>query len=307
LLFCQRYHSPVVPTFSFLIPWDEISIYLFIVIAWPRFRSDGRVLFVFALFSIAILTCDARAQSQSDNLPDAPTPQLQAGAPAPRLQGEDNPVTVRGTPRRILEDQEAIWTSPAHIRESNAFGPVALVLATALVMTTDHQVMSSSRLQNSSLNSESSTASDGLAGGFVAAPAAIFAIGALHHDDHATATGILGAEAMLDSLAVSEVIKVIAMRERPTADNAKGRFFQSDVGFDSSFPSNHAMIAWSSAAVIASEYDGWMTQIAAYGFATGVSATRVLAREHFPSDVLVGSALGWMIGRFVAHKHRYGD
>ena len=264
-----------------------------------RLPPPGPAVVLFASLSVQALTCHARAQSGSNSLPDAPSPQVQT---------EDvKPVTVRGTPLRVLEDQEAIWTSPARIRESNALGPVALVLATTVVVATDHQVMSSSRLRNSSLNSKASSASNGLTGGFVAAPAALFSIGALRHDDHATETGILGGEAMLDSLAVSEVIKAISRRERPTVDNAKGRFFQSGVGIDSSFPSNHAIVAWSSAAVIATEYNGWLTKLSAYGLATGVSASRIAARQHFPSDVLVGSAVGWMIGRYVVHKHRHAD
>jgi len=248
-----------------------------------------------AAILIPFLTCGASAQNTSSGLPDAPTPQTQASK---------NPVTIRGTPRRIFEDQEAIWTSPAHIRESNALAPAALVLATAVVMTTDHQVMSSSRLQNTSLNNEASTASNGLVGGFIAAPVAIFALGAMHRDDHATETGILAGEAVLDGLGVSEVMKGISRRERPTVDNAKGRFFQPGVGLESSFPSNHAFIAWTSASVIASEYNGPLTEISAYGLATGVSISRVLARQHFPSDVLVGSAVGWMIGRYIVRKHR---
>lgn len=232
-------------------------------------------------------------QSQQSTLPDAPQPQ----------KPDPDAATVRNTPRNILKDQEAIWTSPIHLNTSNAFGPVVLVLATTAVVTTDHQVMSDHFL-DTSLNSDASTASNGLTGLMVAAPVAFFAMGKLHQDDHATETGILGGEAMLDSLAVDYVMKAITMRERPTLDDAKGRFFQSSVGLDSSFPSTHAIVAWSSAAVIASEYPGILTQITAYGLATGVSVSRVLARQHFPSDVLVGSAVGWMIGRYVHHRHR---
>ena len=108
---------------------------------------------------------------------------------------------------------------------------------------------------------------------------------------------------MVDSLVVDEVLKAATMRERPTLDGAKGKFFQRSVGLDSSFPSTHSIVAWSSAAVIASEYPGRMTEIAAYGLATGLSMTRVLGRQHFPSDVLVGSAVGWLVGRYVYHKH----
>jgi len=137
----------------------------------------------------------------------------------------------------------------------------------------------------------------------VVAPVAIYGVGYLHHDDHATETGILAGEAMVDSLVVDELLKAVTMRERPTVDGAKGKFFQTNVGLGSSFPSTHSIIAWSSAAVIAHEYGGPLTQIAAYGLATGVSLTRVLARQHFPSDVVVGSAVGWLVGRYIFRKH----
>jgi membrane-associated phospholipid phosphatase len=227
-------------------------------------------------------------------LPDGPQPQSQ---PKP------DPVDFRTVPRHILQDQEAIWTSPARLNGSNAVGPVLLVLATAALVTTDHQVMSS-HFTSASLNSHAETASNGLIGAFIAAPVAIYGLGDLHHDDHATETGILGGEAILDGLGVNEILKFVSLRERPTLDSARGKFFQASVGTNSSFPSNHAIIAWSAAGAITSEYNGPLTEITAYGLATGVSISRVLARQHFPSDVLVGSAVGWMIGRYVVHRHQ---
>ena len=260
----------------------------------------NRIAVLVALLALA-LCAPAHAQNNGTTLPDAPQPQSQS-------QPESNPpLTLRSIPRNILADQKAIWTSPGRINESNAIGPALLVLATTVAITTDHQVMSSSKLQDASLKSHASTASNGLLGGFVAAPALIYGLGAIHHDEHATETGILGGEAMVDSLVVDEVMKAISLRERPTLDNARGKFFQTSVGTDSSFPSTHTMIAWSSAAAIASEYKGPLTQITAYGLATGVSVARILARQHFPSDVLVGSAVGWMIGRYVVHRHRHND
>lgn len=253
----------------------------------------------YSLIFVVLLAafCPALAQTTVADLPDAP-----------QAHSENNEtVTLRNTPHHLLKDQEAIWTSPAHLNESNVLGPALLVIGTTVAITTDHQVMSSSKLQNASLNSRASTASNGLEGGFIAAPVIIYGLGAIHHDEHATETGILGGEAILDSLAVNEVAKIISLRERPTLDNARGKFFQSGVGFNSSFPSNHSIIAWSSAAVIASEYKGPLTQITAYGLAAGVSMSRILAREHFPSDVLVGSAVGWMIGRYVVHRHHHND
>jgi hypothetical protein len=231
-----------------------------------------------------------------------PPPTPKPTPPAAQSTDKDA-VTLRNTPVNFLKDQEAIWTSPAHIREHDLGLLIPLGLATTVLVTTDHQVMSSSKLDDASLNSHADTASNGLMGGFVLAPALIYGLGHIHHDDHATETGILAGEAMVDSLVVDEVLKATSMRERPTLDGAKGKFFQTSVGLDSSFPSTHSFIAWSSAAVIASEYNGPLTQITAYGLATGVSLTRVLARQHFPSDVLVGSAVGWLVGRYVYRKH----
>jgi PAP2 superfamily len=240
--------------------------------------------------------------NNSNDLPDAPRPQSTNAAAAGLNDHEE--VTLRHTPVNILKDQAAIWTSPVRIREHNLAVLIPLVLATTVTITADHQVMSSSRLDDASLNSHAETASNGLLGGFVAAPAIIYGLGHIRHDDHAAESGILGGEAIVDSLVVDEVMKAVTMRQRPTLNSAKGKFFQTSVGLDSSFPSTHSMLAWSSAAVIASEYNGPMTKITAYGLATGLSLTRVLAKQHFPSDVLVGSAVGWLVGRYVFHKHQ---
>ncbi len=57
------------------------------------------------------------------------------------------------------------------------------------------------------------------------------------------------------------------------------------------------------ASVIGDEYPGWLTRTAVYGLATGVSFSRIFAEQHFPSDVLVGSATGWLIGHYVYRAH----
>jgi hypothetical protein len=243
------------------------------------------------LAAVLAAACAASTAAQTADLPDAPQPT----------------VTLRSAPRNLLRDQAAIWTSPLHLRDSNAAGPVLLVLATTVAITADHQAMTDVVSHDKTLNNHADTASQGLVGGLVAIPAALYGLGRLRHDDHASETGLLGGEAILDSLAVNQVVKIVARRERPTVDNSRGRFFQSGVGFDSSFGSNHSAVAWSSAAVLADEYPGWLTRILVYGAAAGVSATRVAARQHFPGDVVASSGVGWMIGRYVVRRHRHHD
>ncbi len=86
---------------------------------------------------------------------------------------------------------------------------------------------------------------------------------------------------------------------RLTQGNGHGNFFAGG----GSFPSEHSAIAWSVAGVWAHEYPGWFSQAAAYGLASAVTITRVTAKQHFPSDAIIGSALGWYFARQVYRDH----
>ena len=44
-------------------------------------------------------------------------------------------------------------------------------------------------------------------------------------------------------------------------------------------------------------------KITAYGVATAVSVSRWGAQRHFPSDILAGGALGYLMGTSVAAHH----
>jgi len=245
----------------------------------------------------AVVAAVSSISSHAQTWPPAPIPTI-PDAPEPQ-----DSVKVHDVPLNLLKDQAAIWSSPARVRDKDLGYLVPLGLAVTLVMTTDHQVMSEHVSQDKSFNDKSTKASNGLVSPFIAAPVVMYAAGRLGHGGRARETGILGAESLVDSLVVEQGMKLIFMRERPTVDGARGKFFQTSVGVDGSFPSNHSMLAWSSAAVLVDEYPSTFNKLAFYGVATGVSVTRVLGQQHFPSDVLVGSAFGWMIGHYVFKKH----
>ena len=130
--------------------------------------------------------------------------------------------------------------------------------------------------------------------------ATFYLAGRAKHDYRARETGLLSAEALIDAGIVSSVLKEITQRPRPPVPNPGADFFDSG----NSFPSGHATSAWALATVVASEYhDHKAIQIAAYGLASAVSLSRYTGRNHFLSDVLVGSTLGYGVGRFVYKKH----
>jgi membrane-associated phospholipid phosphatase len=63
------------------------------------------------------------------------------------------------------------------------------------------------------------------------------------------------------------------------------------------------MFEFAMATTIAHEYPRWWVQLLAYGAAGAVTGARMTAKMHFPSDLLVGGALGYLIGTHVFHAH----
>ena len=153
--------------------------------------------------------------------------------------------------------------------------------------------------------SRSNNIANGGLGLMVGLPAFMYAWGAWDGKAQLRETGLLSGEALADSLVVNETLKVVFARQRPQTGSGHGNFF-SDIG-NGSFPSTHSMLSWTAASVIAHEYPGPIPEILAYGTATAVSIARVTGRQHFPADVVVGGALGWMIGRQVYKAHHDSD
>jgi len=200
--------------------------------------------------------------------------------------------------KNIAEDQKALWDGPKSLRWVDADWLVPLGGATAALFATDtdfsrHLSNSPNRIKYSKDVSNYGIAS------MVAIGGGMYVLGHFTHDDHKMETGILAGEAAIDSLVPVYGMKYGLGRERPLQDNYQGKFFQSGV----SFPSEHAAAAWSIASVIAHEYPGPLTSILAYSLASAISVSRITAKQHFPSDVLVGSAIGWLEGMYVYRKH----
>jgi hypothetical protein len=220
-----------------------------------------------------------------------------AGEPASQREERENSVGLHLL-KNIAEDQKALWIGPKNLRWIDADWLVPLGGAAAAMFVTDtdyskHLSNSPNRIKYSKDLSNYGLASMvGIGGG-------LYLWGHITHDDHKIETGILAGEAAIDSLAPVYTMKYGLGRERPLQNNYQGQFFQGGV----SFPSEHAAAAWSIASVIAHEYPGPLTSLFVYGLASAVSLSRITAKQHFPSDVLVGSAIGWFEGMYVYRKH----
>lgn len=204
--------------------------------------------------------------------------------------------------KNIALDQKTIWTSPFHLHSEDGTWLFPLATVTALSIATDRSFVHALSSDPQKLNRYRSFSNDGVAT-LVGVGAGSYIWSYISHDEHERETGILTGEAVIDSLVTTQALKYSVGRERPTADQGRLDFFKGG----NSFPSDHAAAAWSAATVIAHEYPGFLTQTLAYGLATAVSASAVIGKDHSPSDVLVGSALGWLIGRQIYRAHHDPD
>ncbi|HKF21778.1 MAG TPA: capsule assembly Wzi family protein [Candidatus Angelobacter sp.] len=269
-------------------------------------HPTGNSKFLMVLWCVLALAALAGAQAGDGGKPPSASPPPQPGSSAP---DDENPYPAGVAPRVLLrnlaEDQRVIWTSPfkARIQDLNWLVPFAGL--TAGLINADAEL--SSRVNtNGTFSKHSSTISNGGVALAVGGTGSLYLLGKLRSDEHQKETGILAGEAAVNSLIVVEAIKAITRRSRPNESDGQGKF-GSGTSLNSSFPSMHAALAWSAATVLTHEYPGVMTKILGYGLASTVSLARVTGKDHFPSDVVVGSALGWMIGEQVYGTHHNSE
>lgn len=201
--------------------------------------------------------------------------------------------------KEILKDQKTFWLSPLQIHKSDCRWLIPFAVATTTLIATDRHL--SSKIDTGEDKQEVSSFISRAGEGYIdfGIAGGIFAIGKLSHNDRVTETGALGIKALINSSLIVTGLKFITQRERPNTSEGDGHFFERG----HSFPSGHSITVWSLATVIAEEYrEKPLVRIAAYGLASAVSIARVTGRNHFASDVLVGSTLGYFIGHYTV-KH----
>jgi membrane-associated phospholipid phosphatase len=120
-------------------------------------------------------------------------------------------------------------------------------------------------------------------------------------NEHAKETGELTLETLANAFTVYTAMQVLAGRERPYEGTGEGSFFRHH-SVNTSFPGGHAMFTFAMAGIVAHEYPHPLVQILAYGAASAVAASRFTARQHFLSDVAVGSAIGYLISREIFYS-----
>ena len=254
---------------------------------------------------VACVLASAAAVAQE---PSSPEPSTDPPSTTAQTVAPETPISPMQFTTNILHDQKPIWTFPWKVVKGKHWKPVLVVaLGTAGLVVADpytepyfHNASRFGSYKTGPLRGRNTTLAVTLT------PVAFYLAGLAKHSPHARNTGLLTAEALIDTQLVSFVMK-----------NAIGRFTPSDIPQNGNlrdtwfkyrdsltnrggFPSGHTASAFAVATVISGRYreHRWIPWVA-YGAATFLSLSRLPTQAHFPSDIFLGAAMGYSIGRFV--------
>lgn len=147
------------------------------------------------------------------------------------------------------------------------------------------------------------------------------AYGFIFKNEKIKTTTLLASQAYITGAAVESFLKLVSGRTRPSfydpntiaQPTFKGPFAKtidySGARTNSSFPSGHTTVAFAAATVFALEYKKYpWIPVFSYSAATLIGLSRITENKHWSTDVFVGAALGYLVGRQVVNNyHRFAN
>ena len=202
---------------------------------------------------------------------------------------------VRRSVRRTLQDQKSLYLAP--FKPSNFKWDLLVLGSFGALLATDRRIEKHLPGGNVNLYSNISNVAIGTLSG---ALTATWIYGFKTNNSKAKDMGYLELETLVNTFLIYTPMQLIGARQRPGEGNGMGDFGKHH-SVNTSFPAGHAMFTWAMASTVAHEYPKPWVKILAYGAATAVTGGRLLGRNHWASDTLLGSALGYFIGSHVFH------
>jgi hypothetical protein len=285
-------------------------------LGFPRFFTAS---FLFVIFTLSPFASQAQELlSLQQEISSAEQTQSSNNASNSRYSTNATPdpadleVSWRKMPARFLHDEKDIWLFPVKLGRGKNWVPTVIIVgATAGFIAGDPPLERKVR-QTDIFSEYNKVLKSSVSGGIIAVvPVGFYAISLLRHDSYGQGTALLAGEAVANDAVVMIVLKAITRRARPSEFPPNGAyndtFFATNnsvLGKGSSFPSGHAMMAFSVADVFSQRYrqHKWVPYVA-YTLATAISFSRVTTGAHFPSDVFIGAALGFSISHFAVLEH----
>jgi hypothetical protein len=200
----------------------------------------------------------------------------------------------------ILRDEKTIWQDMFRIHRDEIKWIAPIVAANAIAISTDAAAYRDITPSDTVQEASHAISSLGAPYPLFAAGASMYLFGRYSDDLRLRETGILGTQAMVHAIIVTGMLESATNRKLPNGSSRESQFWK---GGDA-WPSGHASMFWALSTVVAEQYhDRPWTEFGAYSLATAVSVSRFTGRQHFPSDALASSVVGYLVGRWVVHHH----
>ena len=218
---------------------------------------------------------------------------------------------------RFIRDEVQIWTTPFNLDLKGSLLFAAAIIGTGVLIANDEGIykgfknFQAGKPWVDQVGSAGTFMGDwgvdcGVAGLF-------FLSGVAFRDKKARETGLMALDTLMHTGLLVQVVKHLAGRQRPSAENGQDYWFGPGAFFNrykedsfaryDSFLSGHTISAWGLATVIATNYKNtFWVPLACYGLATVVGLTRVTEDTHWLSDVFAGAVLGYVIGKMVVRN-----
>ncbi|MCK9220635.1 MAG: phosphatase PAP2 family protein [Bacteroidales bacterium] len=210
-------------------------------------------------------------------------------------------------------DTKSVFTNPFRWKTGQIITAAAVVVGTIGLVTWGDKPIQQFFYRNQSpfLNNSSYYFFSPLGNGLISVPAlgVFYACGVIWKNKKAKETGLKGLEAYVITAVLTQVIKQVTHRHRPYQDDPPDPLawdgplsWGGDYGTFgyNSFPSGHSSAVFAIATVIGLEY--WDTKwvpIVTFGLAGFTALYRLAVNDHWASDVLFGSAMGFAVGSMV--------
>lgn len=271
-----------------------------------RMVAGASIYFLFLFCALIKL----EAQEKTDTVIDPPSTLVVNKEPK-NIVSEGS--FMREYANSYLKDTKSVFTNPFHWKTGQIIAAAAITAGTIGLIAWGDKPIQNFFYRNQSVFISKSSAYffSPLGSGLISVPTlGIFYIcGVVNKDKKAKETALKGLEAFVITVVLTNVIKQITHRHRPYQDIPpdpyawEGPFsWGGEYGFFgyNSFPSGHSSAIFSIATVIALEY--WDTKwvpMVSFGLAGITALYRLAVNDHWASDVLFGSTLGFAVGSTV--------
>jgi len=209
-----------------------------------------------------------------------------------------------------VDDGLKVAESPLEFSQSDWMTVGIITAGTAALFTADKSFRSVAIANQSNLNNAVFGIDRFYGSGYTTLlTAGIYGAGLFTGNEQIRKLGLYSSEALIFSGIVTTVLKVVIGRRRPYAGNSN-LFFKPPQFFDNdyqSLPSGHTTVAFAVSTVLAKSVDNIYWKIFWYGAAGATALSRIYHNQHWVSDVFLGAAIGYYVGKFIVKINKTGS